>query len=244
VAVLTLMLALVAACKGGKKSDSGSGKTPAAEQSPSSDETPDGGGNGDGGGGDDEALQDLERFASQAAEDFTGSVTYKYSTEAGGQSTEQEWTYVQKPPNRRFEVLSNEGGQESRTIVISTAEKSYICTSAGGSESCLASEQTEGYTTAFAPLFDVPRDIAAGIDVLGLADHSERDIAGMHANCYSVDFAAAAGGNDVCFSDEGLLLYLHGEAAGSSFTFEAKSASTDVSDADFEPPYEVLELPG
>ncbi len=32
------------------------------------------------------------------------------------------------------------------------------------------------------------------------------------------------------------------EVAGSSSTFEATSVSTDVTDADFEPPYDVIDL--
>ena len=63
----------------------------------------------------------------------------------------------------------------------------------------------------------------------------------MHATCFSYSVAGAE--SETCFSDEGLLLYLHSGSAGSSFTFEAKSASTDVTDADFEPPYPVTELP-
>jgi len=63
----------------------------------------------------------------------------------------------------------------------------------------------------------------------------------VHANCFSYSLAGAE--SETCFSDEGLMLYLHTGSAGSSFTYEAKSASTDVSDADFEPPYEIIEIP-
>ena len=240
VAVLTLMLALVAACKSSKKSD-GDGKTPAAAESPSAEETPTNG--GDGGDGGDEGLQDLERLASEAAGDFTGNVTYKYTTDAGGQTTEQEWTMVQRPPSdSRFEIVTSDGGQESRTIVINTAEKAYLCTSAAGSGACFESAQTDQYTSLFDPIFDTPESIVGGIDTLGIVDKSERQIGGLSANCFSYSLAGAE--SETCFSDEGLLLYLHTGVAGSSFTFEATSATTDVSDADFEPPYEVTDLPG
>ncbi|MCH8346631.1 MAG: hypothetical protein IIC87_06865, partial [Chloroflexi bacterium] len=39
------------------------------------------------------------------------------------------------------------------------------------------------------------------------------------------------------------LLYLQSEVGGISSTIEATSVSTDVTDADFEPPYDILELP-
>jgi len=237
VAALALLVALLAACGSDSK---GGGKTPAAGQTPAASETPDdGGGDGDGGGG--QGLDDLERLASEAAGEFTGKITYGITTEAGGQTTEQEWTLAQRPPDSRFEIVSNEGGQESRTIVIQTAEKSYVCTSAGGSEVCLATEQTDQYTGLFDPIFDAPKSIIQDIDTLGLGEQSERDIAGVQANCFSYSLAGAE--SETCFSDEGLMLYLRTGSAGSSFTYEAKSASTDVTDADFEPPYPVTELP-
>jgi len=237
VAALALLLALLAACK----SDSKDGKTPTSNKTPASRETPTVSGGGDGGGDGDGGVQDLERLASQAAEEFTGKITFGITTEVGGQTTEQEWTLAQRPPDSRFEIVSNEGGQESRTIVIQTAEKSYVCTSAGGSEVCLESDQTDQYTGLFDPIFDAPKSILQDIDTLGLADQSERDIAGVHANCFSYSLAGAE--SETCFSDEGLMLYLRGESAGSSYTYEAKSASTDVTDADFEPPYEVVTIP-
>jgi hypothetical protein len=240
VATLALLVALLAACKSDSKD--GGDKTPSAEETPASGETPtDGGDGGDGGNGGDSGLSDLERLASEAAGDFTGKITYQITTESGGQTTEQEWTLAQRPPDSRFEIVSNEGGQESRTIVIQTAEKSYVCTSAGGSEICFASDQTEQYTGLFDPIFDAPQSIVQDIDNLGLGDQSERDIAGVHANCFSYSLAGAE--SETCFSDEGLMLYLRTGSAGNSFTYEAKSASTDVTDADFEPPYPVTDIP-
>jgi len=238
VAALALLVALLAAC--GSDSKDGGDKTPAAGKTPASGETPtatDAG--GDGGGG--QGLDELERLASEAAGDFTGKITYGITTESGGQTTEQEWTLAQRPPDSRFEIVSNEGGQESRTIVIQTAEKSYVCTSAGGNEVCLASDQTDQYTGLFDPIFNAPQSIVQDIDNLGLGDQSERDIAGVHANCFSYSLAGAE--SETCFSDEGLMLYLRTGSAGNSFTYEAKSASTDVTDADFEPPYPVTDIP-
>jgi len=239
VAVLALMLALVAACKSSKKSDDGGGKTPAAEQSPSSNETPDGDGDGEG-------LQDLKRLASEAAGGAKGKVTYEYSFEGGGQSAQAEWTLVQRPPDdTRYEIATTEGGEESRTIVIQTVANSYLCTLAGGAGTCFESDQTASYTSGFAPLFDIPQQLVTDINDIGVTDKSERKIGGVRANCFSVDTTAFGGGaSEVCFSDEGMMLLLKGQAGGTSFTFEATSATTDVSDADFEPPYEVLELPG
>ena len=238
VVALAALLLLAVACK----SDSKDGKTPTSNETPEATDTPDNGGDGGGGGGDG-GLQDLSDLASQAAEGVTANVTYQYTSETNGQTIEAEWVMVQRPPDSRFEIVSTEGGEESRTIVIGTADKSYICTSAGGSGSCYESDQTQSYTAGFAPLFDIPQAIAGDIGGLGAVDKSEREIAGVHANCFSADAAVLGGASEFCFSDGGILLFLKSEAGGSSFTFEAKSASTDVSDADFEPPYEIIELP-
>ncbi|MDP2675527.1 MAG: hypothetical protein Q8Q00_11590 [Dehalococcoidia bacterium] len=237
VAALALLVALLAACK----SDSKGGKTPTSDKTPASRETPTvGGGGGDGG------VQDLADLASQAAEGLTAKVTYQYTTETNGQTTEAEWVMVQRPPDSRFEIVSTNGGLESRTILIQTEDKSYICISASGSETCLESttDETQGQAAPFAGLLGFAQTVADDISGLGAVDKSEREIAGVHANCFSADAAVLGGASEFCFSDEGLLLFLKTEAAaGSSFTWEAKSASTDVTDADFEPPYEISDLP-
>ena len=241
VAALALLVALLAACG----SDSKDGKTPTSNKTPASSATPSDGG-GDGGGDGDGGVKDLADLASKAAEGMTAKLTYAYTTESNGQTTEVEWTIVQRPPHdSRFEIVDTTGGTESRTIVISTADKSYICISAGSSENCLesTSDETSAQTAPFAPLFELPQAVAGDISGLGAVDKSEREIAGMHANCFSADAAVLGGASEFCFSDEGLVLYRKYEAAGSSLTWEAKSASTDVSDADFEPHYDIIDIP-
>ncbi len=191
----------------------------------------------------------MEALAAEASEGVTAKVTYRITSEAAGETLEAEWVLVQRPPDSRIEIVSEEGGEETRAIFISTGGKYYVCTSGGGEESCLATEAeaAEAGTAALDPLFQIPQELAQdgeGVDVVGT---SERSIAGVDATCFTVSGALAdvgEGEGEVCFSDDGLLLYLSGETAGETFTFEATSVSTDVTDADFEPPYEILELPG
>ena len=241
---LALLVALLAACR----SDSGGGKPPVTAETPTpgetaaSDETAASGqtpANGDSG------LRDLADLASQAVAGVTAKVTYAYTTESNGQTTEQEWVMVQRPPDSRFEIHSTDGIQETRTIVIVTPDKSYTCISASGTESCLEStgDGTQALKAAFAPLFYAPQTIVGGTRDIGLVDESAREIGGLHAKCFAVDAVALGGASEFCFSDGGILLFLKGEVDGSSFTFEAKSASTDVTDADFEPPYDITEVP-
>ena len=238
VAALALLVALLAACG----SDSKDGKTPTSNKTPTSSATPSDGG-GDGGGDGDGGVKDLADLASMAAEGMTAKLTYAYTTESNGQTTEVEWTIVQRPPHdSRFEIVDTTGGTESRTIVISTADKSYSCSSIIGS--CFdITDETQDQTAAFGDFLGFAQTVSDDISGLGAVDKSEREIAGMHANCFSADAAVLGGASEFCFSDEGLVLYRKYEAAGSSLTWEAKSASTDVSDADFEPPYDIIDIP-
>jgi hypothetical protein len=147
---------------------------------------------------------------------------------------------VQRPPDSRFEIAYEEGGEEFRTIIITTGGKSYLCTSAAGQESCLATEAEE----AEASPLDLLSDITGDAEDVDLVDTSHRKIAGVDATCFTVESGLAdLGEGEVCLSDEGLLLYLSSEVNGATSVFEATSVSTDVTDADFVPPYEIIELP-
>jgi hypothetical protein len=252
---VALLASIAAACGDGN----GGGETPQAGDTPQAD-----GGNGDGGDGDEDGddgtdggdgtangdadaeLDDLAALAGEASEGVTAKVTYRITTEADGESFEGEWVLVQRPPDSRFEIVAEEDGVEMRTIIITAGGKSYLCFSSGGEESCLATEAetVQGQTASLDPLFDIPREIAEDIEDVGLLDSSRRTIAGVDATCFTVSSALAGlGEGEVCFSDDGLLLYMRGESDSESSTFEATSVSTDVTDADFEPPYEIFELP-
>lgn len=243
-AVALLFALLAAACDGGDEGEPTEAReTPAAGETPAEDETPPADGGGDEGGA---GLQELETLAEEAVEGATGKVVYRVTTALEGESVEQEWVIAQRPPDTRFEIAVTEAGEESRSIFINTGGKSYICTSGGGEESCLGTttEQVEAGEEAFSFFFDTPQELAEEVEDVDLVDKSERQIAGVDATCFTVrsGLLTLAEG-EICFSEEGLLLFLRGEAEGEGFTVEATSVSTDVTDADFEPPYEVIELP-
>ncbi len=203
------------------------------------------------GGGDDEALQDLESLASEAAEGVVAKVTYKITSDVGGQGFEgqgfeQEWVVVQRPPDRRFELSSTEGVLQFRTIIIISGGKSYLCFSGGGEESCLvtSAEEAEVGKAPFDPIFDISRELAGAAEDVDIIDRSQRRIAGVDASCFKVrSDISVLGDGEVCFSAEGILLLLQSELDNVSSTIEATSVSTDVTDEDFELPYELFELP-
>jgi len=243
---VALLFALLAAACGG---DGDEGETPQAGETPEAAETPPANGgdedeDGDGDGG--EGLSDLEALAAEAAEGVIAKVTYRVTMDVDGESTEQEWVLVQRPPDSRFEIAGTDGGEVFRTIIITTGGKSYLCTSVAGEEGCLATEaeEAEAGTALLDPLFNIPQELAEDAGDVDLVDTSQRSIAGVDATCFTVRSGLIdLGEGEICFSDEGLLLYMRSEVAGTSSVFEATSVSTDVTDSDFEPPYEVIEIP-
>jgi hypothetical protein len=237
-AVALLFALLAAACDG----DGDEGERPEAAETPEVGETPE----ADGDGADGEGLADLEALAAEAAGGVTAKVTYRYRSEVDGEVTEGEWVLVQRPPDSRFEMSGTEDGQEFRTIIINAGGKTYLCTSVAGEESCLATETeaTEAQTALLDPLFNIPQELAEDAEDIDLGETSQRTIAGVDATCFTVIGGIIdLGQGEVCFSEGGILLLLQGESDGDSFSFEATSVSTDVTDADFEPPYPIIELP-
>ena len=187
-------------------------------------------------------------MAARAVAGLTVRVTYDVTSEAGGETIEAEWVVVQRPPDSRVEFSSTGGDEASRTIIISAGGNAYLCTSASGEEICLVTgtDAAEGQTAPISAFFDLSQQITEDVSAVDIVERSEREIAGLDATCFDVDSELAGlGRGEVCYSDEGLLLFLEGDVDGASSTFEATSVSTDVTDADFEPPYEIrtFELP-
>ncbi|MEE8369307.1 MAG: hypothetical protein V3S00_00905 [Dehalococcoidia bacterium] len=248
-AAISVAVLLAAAACGGGDGDGGGDQAPAADDTPAADGGDGGdGGDGDGDGdGDGEGFANLEALAGEAAEGVTASVTYSVTTETNGDTFEGEWVLVQRPPDSRIEISLTEGGVEFRTIIISVGGESYLCTSGGGEEACLAagSAETEAGAASLSPLFDAPREIVEAAANVDIVKTSQEQIAGVDATCFTLGSGLLSlGEGEVCFSDEGLLLRMQSEIAGTSSVFEATSVDFNVTDADFEPPYDVLELPG
>ena len=233
--VVGLLAFATVACNGGGNGD----ETPQAGETPGAD-----GGNGDedGNGG---GLSDLESLAAAATEGVVAKVTYTITTEEGGETFKGEWVLVQRPPDSRIEISGSEGEMEFRTIIINAGGKSYLCFAMGGEGSCLVTEEEVAGAEA-SPLdllFYIPGAIAEDVEGVDIDDTSQRTIAGQDATCFTIGGLAELGEGEICFSDRGLLLYLQSEVDGLNSTFEATSVSRDVTDADFDPPYDLLELP-
>ncbi len=243
-AVALLGLVAAAACTSGDDDDDGNDNGDPTATMDAAD-----GDDGDDDSDGDDSLASLSSFGSDY-DSYTGKVTYDitdFSTgDSAGLTGISTMSIYQKGASSRFDISSPDGD----IIFISTPDASYLCS--GGSD-CLqyaADNQNAGAAvSAFSGLFSADAitggidDIPDGVDF----DVTSETIAGLDATCfkYSGDLDATAAGDEsgeFCFSDGGLLLRLGFESAGVSSSFEATSASEDVSDSDFDPPYPVTDL--
>lgn len=242
IAALTLVLA---AC-GGDDDDDDSGDDGGE---PTATESTDGGDDdsGDDDSGDDDASggdgrSALEELAA-SGEDATGVVTYTIVTEGQPDSS---WKVYSAGDKSRFDVISDDGN----IISITTPEASYSCTESGGEGVCFEGEGDTG-SNPFAGLFTAYGSIDAVDNYLGLygdsnVDTSTEEIAGVDAECYAIsgDLTGDEGTIKWCFSENGLLLLSSYDLDSGDFEMKATDFSQDVSDSDFEPPYDVTDIPG
>jgi hypothetical protein len=260
-ALLTLF-AVAAACSSGDDNgdgDSDGDSTPTATASPDGDGDGDGNGdgNGDGDGGDSD---DLSAILSDLGADFansSGKVTYDFAASDGGTDstdlTDGEMTLYWRPPDWRMDMdISDPVDGEIQSTFIVTEDASYICSAADSDGFCFSSDLIgdSDIPIPFLGFLTEPEGVS-DIIALELADadvdieESSETIAGVSADCFSVsgtvdDETADA---EYCFSDNGLLLRIafSGDDASGTFSLEATD-SGDVSDSDFEPPYDVTDL--
>lgn len=198
----------------------------------------------DDGDGDGDSLANLAAFGSNY-DSFTGKVTYNITDFAGGDSGIVSMTIYQKDGSSRFDISSADGD----ISFISTPDATYLCTEGQCLKYAADDDTASAGVDALAGIFSADAitegigDIPAGVDV----DVTSETIAGVDATCFkfSGDLDSDQAGNDsgeFCFSDGGLLLRLAFEGGGESGSFEATSASEDVPDSDFDPPFPVTDL--
>jgi hypothetical protein len=248
-ALLSIMLVsamlLVAACGGGNDDDEDDGGDGDGDGAPTATETADNGDEAtpdsdDGGGDEDDAASNLRALAEDY-EDFRGVIKYETTGFDGAFSS---MTIYKGENASRVDYE----GEDGTGTIITTSDAFYLC----GEGACIkyptgdASLDPTAALTGFLSASSISEqysDIPDGIDV----EESDEEIAGVNATCYtySGDIDETESGDEtgaICVSESGLLLRLEFSGAGGG-AFEATEASDDVSDADFEPPFPVTELP-
>jgi len=229
-----LMLVLITACGGDdeKKTNEGSSQ-PSATKSTSGGETTDDTSSG--------GASDLSDLAAEYS-NFTGVV--KYETSGFGDSFTSMTIYKDKGRSR----VDYEGADGSGSF-ITNADGSFAC----AENQCIKYPAGQGLdpTAAFTTFISAETieksygDIPEGVDV----KKSSRQIAGTDTTCYTYsgnidETEAGDESGEICFAESGLLLKLEFNSASGGGAFNAVEASQDVSEADFEPPFPVTEIPG
>jgi len=216
-----------------------------------------------GGEGDDDTgedpLQELNALADRATEGATAKVTYTVTTSIDDETSESEQIVAQRPPHSRLEVSVPGDALWTRSVVINDGDRLYVCLGTRSEGSCLDVEpsiasaqealaQATLHVSVEHPLsielFDKPRQAAETTDDTVPLDSSQRQIAGLDATCFMQEAPNLE--TELCFSDQGLTLYwryseLSVDGVTRVFEATATSVSTDVTDEDFEPPYEIVE---
>ena len=216
-----------------------------------------------GGEGDDDTgedpLQELNALADRATEGATAKVTYTVTTSIDDEMSESEQIVAQRPPHSRLEVSVPGDALWTRSVVINDGDKLFVCLGNRSEGSCLGVEpsiasaqealaQATLHVSVEDPLsidlFAKLRQAAESTDDTVPLHSSQRQIAGLDTTCFMQEIPNLE--TELCFSDQGLTLYWRYSevtADGAMHVFEATatSVSTDVTDEDFEPPYEITE---
>ena len=214
------------------------------------------GGNGDGGGNGDSdeptAVEDVDGDASAALQRLAGEfgteefkITYRFSSTFDGETMDGTMTLFWKPPDAWRVDFSFAGAEAS---IITTGDKSYLCTREVGDARCLESPIAEALPLPFLSFFTEPDTLAdligetAGLNI----ERSSRDIGGESASCFSAAGAidGEEGSAEYCFSDRGILLLLRATGGGGEeLSVEATDVENEVDSRDLEPIYPVFEIP-
>jgi outer membrane lipoprotein-sorting protein len=238
-AVVLLAGSLMFACKNDKK-DNGNNQTPTATTSSSGGQTPSEGNTPSG-----DAQAELDQLAGEFA-NKEAKVGYNYTTTAAGTSEQGSFTLYWKPPDAwRLDISSSSGD----VIMVSSGGKTYFCSQDAGTGQCIESPTAGAIPLPFLNYFTDPSSLTSLIDssIAGVSvDKSSETIGGQDAICYAFSGTASgeAGSGQYCFGSGGLLLRLKTSGGGSDFTLEATSVSGTVADADVQPPYDIIQIPG
>ncbi len=255
--ILTATVALTfaaAACGGGSKSSSTA--TPGAAQ-PSSQSgatssagataTSAGGGSG---GGSDEVKAVTKKFA-----DATFKGTYKLtaapSVTGGGALENGQMVLYKQGGNRfRFDVTAVQDGKDLQIIFIETDSVSVFCLKDAGDFGAvfgvtagqgLCFNSNTGGQNPVGSISQTFSDLEnADVTVL---EKSKRNIAGKDGTCFRAKDNKTAQISTECFASDGAILYAKTEGDDTS-EIEATDISGSVKDSDFNPPYEVKDVPG
>jgi hypothetical protein len=204
---------------------------------------------GDGGGGGSDALKAITRKFT--ASTFKG--TYNITTTGGAADTIQNGTmllYKDGDKRLRFELTAKQDGEDVHVVFIEKDGSQFLCFDAAGPIGALIGiEPGKGAcVNSNSPDLNPASSIGSAFSDLESADltvleQSKRTVAGKQSECFRTKDNKTAQVETACFSSDGVLTYSKTEGDSGS-EIEATEVSGSVSGSDFDPPYEVKDIPG
>jgi hypothetical protein len=249
----TALVVLAAACGGGSSSN----KTPAATarsggtaaagatSAPTAPAAATTGASG-GDGSTAELKTILKKFVDAS---FRGTYTISGGTDAESMSDGKLVMYKDGTARIRFDISGTQNGQHVSLTLIDNDGKTVLCLNDAGDLGallgvvdgkgvCFNSDPKDTSSNPAASLTQSLTDLESG-DVT-LVSKSTRKIVGRGATCFVTKSASSDGTEEECFSSDGVVLF---SSTGGGSTIEATEIGGSVADSDFDPPYEVRDLP-
>jgi len=177
----------------------------------------------------------------------TFKVKYRADIKMEEEQITGSMTWALKPPKFRMDIDAQMKGQPFTATFIFARDVAYFCGAQEGEKSCLKMPipQVEGQVEPFRAAVEGPaKEIEKEPGRFRVSKAGGRAIAGARATCWKFIDRREKVEGEVCLSREGVPLFMRFQGPGGQGTLEATEYSTKVSDAEFEPPYPVRELPG
>lgn len=170
----------------------------------------------------------------------TFNVTYDLESDDPDQDMVGDWTWIQDNDGSRtrFEIES----EGETVIMITTEDQSIVCAEGACFD---AAGAMGGAIPNIGDVFNEGiEDVQADASTATVTQVDGREIAGTDTECVEFEDEAEGVSGLACYADGGIPLLIESETPEGNFRMEATEFSTDVSDEDFEPPFEVMSLGG
>jgi hypothetical protein len=205
--------------------------------------------NASGSGGGSDALKAISR--KFAASSFKG--TYNLTTSGATSDTFQNGQmviYKDGDALFRIDLTAKQDGKDVRVVIIEKGGGQILCFDDAGAFGALLGIETGKGVCVNNNSSDLgpASSIGSAFSDLETADltvleESKRTIAGNQSDCYRSKNDKTGQIETACFSSAGVPLYVKREGDDAS-EMEATEVSGSVKSSDFDPPYEVKDVPG
>ncbi|MFO8016437.1 MAG: hypothetical protein R6U32_05010 [Candidatus Woesearchaeota archaeon] len=248
---LILAALLLAGCSGGvDQTDLGAdtgidtGDTGSAE-----DGTADSSGSADDTGSDSEGM-DMEgpSFMDIVSEKKSSSymVDYEYSTSGMDEDVSGEMALYLDSPKQRIDSKFEMNGQKMEARTYIEGDGYTVCFQQDGEWTCMEMDmsQYKSQSSAGSQATSGAQGAEENPSDYNINPAGTRNIAGETAYCFEVQPKDSEGTTTACYNNDGVMLYAQYEGPDYTVTSEAMDYSMSVSDSDFVPPAEPMDMGG